>query len=133
MLIKLIIFFIGVPALEIYTLLEFGKIIGIGGTLALIIVTGMSGAYLARTQGLDLLKSIQFEMSQGRVPADELLEGLLIFTGGLVLLTPGFWTDLTGFLLLIPATRKLLRPRLRSWISSNMTIVSRSPRHHDPR
>jgi len=133
MFIKLIIVFIGVPALEIYTLLEFGKIIGVGGTLALIIVTGMSGAYLARTQGLELLKTIQVEMAQGRVPADELLEGLLIFAGGLVLLTPGFWTDLAGFLLLIPATRNLLRPKLRNWISSHMTIVSETPRHHDPR
>jgi len=128
MFIKLLILLIAVPALEIYTLLEFGQIIGVGGTLALIIATGISGAYLARTQGLEMLRAIQEDLSQGRVPADNLLDGLLIFAGGLVLLTPGFWTDLVGFLLLVPATRKLIRPWVRNWITRNLTVVTSSRR-----
>jgi UPF0716 protein FxsA len=127
MFIKLLILLIAVPALEIYTLLEFGQIIGVGGTLALIIATGISGAYLARAQGLELLRAIQDDLSHGRVPADNLLDGLLIFAGGLVLLTPGFWTDLVGFLLLVPATRKLIRPWVRNWLSRNLTVITSSP------
>jgi len=130
MFIKLLCIFVGVPALEIYTLLEFGRLIGIGATVALIILTGISGTYLARTQGLDLLKKIQNEMSQGRVPADELLNGLLVFAGGIVLLTPGFWTDLIGFCLLIPATRNMVRPWLHNWLAKKTTVISMNSRRN---
>jgi UPF0716 protein FxsA len=124
MFIRLSVIFIGIPALEIYTLLEFGRLIGSGATLALIIITGISGAYLARSQGFELLTKIQSELSQGRMPANEMIDGLLIFAGGLVLLTPGFWTDLLGFFCLLPATRKLLRPAVRNWLENKLTVVS---------
>jgi UPF0716 protein FxsA len=124
MFIKLLTVFIGLPALEIYTMLEFSNIIGPGGTIALVIVTGISGAYLARAQGFVLLKKFQFEISQGRMPADEMLDGLLIFAGGLVLLTPGFWTDLLGFFCLLPATRKWLRFVLRRWLEKKVAVFS---------
>jgi UPF0716 protein FxsA len=124
MFIKLLVVFIGIPALEIYTLLEFGKIIGTGGTLALIILTGISGAYLARAQGFELFKKIQFELSQGRIPADDMIDGLLVFAGGLVLLTPGFWTDLLGFFCLLPVSRNLLRPVVRNWLANKAAVVA---------
>jgi UPF0716 protein FxsA len=124
MFIRLSVIFIGIPALEIYTLLEFGRLIGSGATLALIIITGISGAYLARSQGFELLTKIQSELSQGRMPANEMIDGLLIFAGGLVLLTPGFWTDLLGFFCLLPASRKLLRPAVRNWLENKLTVVS---------
>lgn len=131
MFIKLLLLFIGVPALEIYTLLEFGQMIGVGGTLALIIATGISGAWLARSQGLELLRSIQHDLNHGRIPADNLLDGLMVFAGGLVLLTPGFWTDLLGFLLLVPATRRWLRPWLARWIARHTTTISVHTGKHD--
>lgn len=112
---KLLILFLVVPALEIYTLLEAGRLIGVFPTIGLILATGIAGAWLARSQGLYLLVQIQKELAEGRMPADKLFDGALILAGGLVLLTPGFWTDLMGFICLVPQTRKWLKKLLRRW------------------
>lgn len=116
MFIKLLILLFLVPTLEIYTLLRFGELLGVGTTVALVITTGICGAWLAKTQGIEVIRKIQEALARGEMPQEELLDGLVIFTGGLVLLTPGFWTDLFGFFCLVPATRSLiknwLKPRL---------------------
>ncbi|GAB4165506.1 MAG: FxsA family protein [Geothermobacteraceae bacterium] len=112
---KLLVIFLVIPALEIYTLLEAGRLIGVWPTIALILATGIAGAWLARTQGIGLLLQIQKELAEGRMPADKLFDGVLILAGGLVLLTPGFWTDLLGFVCLVPATRQALKQLLRRW------------------
>lgn len=109
MFIRLLILFILVPVVELYVLLKVGGLIGIGPTIALILLTGISGAYLARTQGFDLLRRIQAEMAQGRLPASELLDGAMILAGGILLLTPGFCTDLLGFSFLVPFTRGYIK------------------------
>lgn len=116
MFIRLLILFSLVPLIEIYVLLQVGSLIGLFPTVALVLATGIAGAYLARTQGFDLLRKIQTEMSQGRVPAEELLDGAMVLVGGVLLLTPGFCTDLFGFSLLVPTTRALIKQSAKTWI-----------------
>ncbi|RMF45002.1 MAG: membrane protein FxsA [Deltaproteobacteria bacterium] len=127
---RLLIIFLIVPALEIYTLLEAGRLIGVWPTIAMILATGIAGAWLARSQGIGLLLQIQKELAEGRMPADKLFDGVLILAGGLVLLTPGFWTDLLGFVCLVPVTRRALKRLLRRW--AEMQIASGNIRIYRP-
>lgn len=120
MFITLLILFIFLPILEIYVLMEAGRQIGIGATLGLIILTGIAGAYLARSQGFQLLARMQSDLQQGRVPAEEMFDGAMILAGGMVLLTPGFCTDLIGFLLLTPVTRSHIKRWLRLWLEKKI-------------
>lgn len=106
---RLLLLFIAIPLLELALLVQIGRIVGLIPTLVLVFTTGILGAYLARNQGLEVLEKIRHELSQGRMPAESLVEGLLILVAGAVLLTPGLLTDLMGFLCLIPATRRLIR------------------------
>ncbi len=116
MFIKLLLVFTIVPIIELYVLIEAGHQIGIGATIGMIILTGIAGAYLARTQGFNLINKIQTELNQGRIPAEELMDGAIILAGGLLLLTPGFCTDLFGFVLLTPMTRKIIKVWLKKWL-----------------
>ncbi len=106
---KLLFIFIGIPLLELMILIELGSEIGFWPTIFLVIVTGFLGASLARSQGMWIWMEIQHELQQGNMPADKLVDGLLILVGGIVLLTPGLLTDIFGFMLLIPVTRKLFK------------------------
>lgn len=116
MFIRVLILFTIIPIIELYVLIEAGKQIGVGPTIAMIFLTGIAGAYLARSQGFTLLKRIQQDLNAGRLPATELLDGALILAGGLLLLTPGFCTDLLGFCLLTPVTRRFVKGWLKSWL-----------------
>ncbi len=109
---KLIGLFILVPAVELALLIEIGRRVGLLPTLLLILSTGALGAILARLQGLSTLRTIQTELSQGRLPAAALLDGLLILVAAAFLLTPGILTDCFGFLLLVPAARRWIRGEL---------------------
>ena len=109
----LILLFTILPALELAVLIHIGGYIGTANTIMVIILTGIAGAYLARIQGFLVIQSIQKSMEQGRMPTDEMIEGLMIFGGGIMLLTPGFITDTMGFLLLIPWTRTLIKNIVR--------------------
>jgi UPF0716 protein FxsA len=114
MLIKLLVVLICVPAIELYLLFQVHSLIGLPATLALIFLTAIAGAYLLRIQGMTVLHRLSRELSAGRLPGKELLDGVLILVGGILLLTPGFCTDLLGFLLLVPWTRAGFRhPFLR--------------------
>lgn len=101
--------FILLPIVELVLLIQVGQWIGLGWTLALVLVTGFVGAALARRQGLRAWLAIQGEIRQGRMPGGTLVDGLMILIGGVVLLTPGLLTDLLGFALLIPWTRNVLK------------------------
>jgi len=116
MLLKLFLAFTIIPIIEIYLLIEIGSMFGALTAVALVILTGFLGAFLARMQGLQTLYRIQESLSEGRMPSGELLDALLIGIAGLVLLTPGFLTDSAGFLLLIPATRNAIKNWLRRQI-----------------
>ncbi|KIH77376.1 UPF0716 protein FxsA [Geoalkalibacter ferrihydriticus] len=120
MFIRLLLLFTLIPVLEIYVILKVGGQIGAGSTVALIILTGIAGAYLARTQGFDIVRRIQRDTAQGHLPAESLLDGALVLSGGLLLLTPGFCTDLVGFALLVPLTRDSLKRALRRWLQAQI-------------
>ena len=119
MLWKLFLAFTIIPVSEIYILITIGGQIGILPSIALVILTGIVGASLARSQGLQTLGRIRDSFQQGLVPGEELLNALLIAIAGIVLLTPGFLTDAAGLFLLIPATRTLCR----EWLKRRMESV----------
>lgn len=116
MLFKLFLLFTLVPIVELYVLIEVGSKIGALNTVLIILVTAITGAYMARTQGVQVIYQIQEALNAGRIPGRELLHGLFILLGGATLLTPGFITDVIGFTMLLPLTRELyIRVALR-WI-----------------
>ena len=98
--------FVGVPLFELYLLIEVGASIGALPTIALSILTAILGGFLMRQQGLQTALRAQASLARGEAPALEMLEGVVIFLAGFVLLFPGFFTDLLGFLLLIPPLRR---------------------------
>lgn len=102
-----ILFFVlvAVPLIEIYLLISVGRVIGAGWTILVVVFTAILGAWLLRLQGLNTLQRIQLSTAQGNLPAQELLEGLILLVTGALLLTPGFFTDAVGFALLVPAVR----------------------------
>ena len=120
MFIKLLIMFVFVPVMELYILIEASSMIGIGATVGLIMLTGVAGAWLARSQGLEILRRIQQETANGQMPAQTMIDGTLILVGGLLLLTPGFFTDALGFSFLVPITRELWRKGLSAWLEKQV-------------
>ena len=104
----LLILFLTVPLVEIAILIKIGKVIGAGYTIALVIGTAILGAALLRTQGISTLAKIQKNINRGQLPATELIEGLILLISGVLLLTPGFFTDMLGFLALVPILRQRL-------------------------
>jgi UPF0716 protein FxsA len=116
MLVKLLFLFLITPMVELFLLIEIGKAIGTLEVIGLTIVSGIAGAALAKSQGLSVLRKIQKEMAEGRIPAANLINGLMILIGGILLLTPGVLTDAIGFLFLIPWTRVLMKRLLMKWI-----------------
>ena len=125
----LFLLFTVVPAIELLLLIEAGKIIGAWDTVLIVIVTGIVGAYMAKSQGLAILQSMQKEMTQGQLPADGIIHGLLVFVGGVLLITPGFVTDAFGLSLVIPFTRYLYISSVKAYIqrkiaSGNMTFYT---------
>lgn len=109
MLPYLILLFTVLPALELLILIEVGSHIGALNTILLVIVTGVVGASLARMQGFMVLQKIKTSLDQGMLPSSELMDGMMILAGGLVLLTPGFISDVIGLFLLIPVTRSMIK------------------------
>lgn len=109
MFLRLLLLFTVVPLVELFLLVKLGTVIGVGSTVLIVIATGFLGALLARWQGLGVLRRLSEDLSQGRLPADALLDGLLIFIAGAVLLTPGLITDALGFFLLLPAGRAVVK------------------------
>lgn len=116
MLFRLVIVFTIVPLIEVLLLLEIGNRIGVVHTILLIILTGILGAYLMRLQGFAVFRKIQENLGQGILPTNEIVEGALVLAGGTLLLTPGFFTDAVGFVLLIPQTRKSVARRIQQAI-----------------
>ena len=101
------IFFIGIPALEIFLLIKIGGQVGALNTVALIFLTAIIGIYFAKLQGIQTLRSGMINLYQNKIPIYEMISGASIAFAALLLIIPGFFTDLIGFLLLIPFTRKI--------------------------
>ncbi len=102
----LFLFFLTIPFIEIYLLLQIGGIIGVFPTIFMVVFTAMLGAWLLRKQGLSTWLRFQESVNKGIVPAYEMVEGPILLVGGALLLTPGFFTDAIGFACLAPALRK---------------------------
>src|SRR4051794_11233370 len=105
----LLIIFVVVPIVEIYVIIQVGEAIGVLWTIALLIVDSIVGSMLMKSQGRAAWRRFQIALSEGRVPAREVLDGVLVIFGGAFLLTPGFVTDVLGAFLLAPPTRALVR------------------------
>ncbi len=113
MFFKLFLIFTLVPLIELYLLIKIGVYLGAASTVLLVVGTGLLGAYLAKIQGIRTVNKIRGSLSEGILPAEELIDALLIFVAGIVLITPGVITDLCGVLILIPSTRSLFKRWLR--------------------
>lgn len=114
---RIIVFLmIAVPALEIWGLIKAASIIGGWETVFAVIFTGFLGAFLAKREGLKTWMQAQYELNRGQIPGKAILDGISIFAGGLLLLTPGFFTDTVGFLLIIPFTRNVLQAYIKKWL-----------------
>ena len=105
----LALLFIVVPLIEISLLARIAAVFGVLSTLALCVGTGLAGAALARREGIRTLTRVQRSMAEGRMPENELVDGMLILLAGAVLLTPGVLTDCFGFLLLVPWGRAWIK------------------------
>ena len=109
----LIALFIFMPLLELAVLFKIHGLFGPLPTLALVIVTGFIGAFLARMEGLRVVRDIQRDLAEGRMPAPRMIDGVMILAAGILMITPGLITDTAGFLLLLPGVRVAIRAWLR--------------------
>lgn len=124
----ILILFIGIPIVEIYLFIQIGGLIGAIPTILCIIATAFIGAVLLRVQGIQTMRTFQARVQNGEVPTDTMLEGVCLLVGGLLLLTPGFFTDAIGFLCLIPLTRHFLLQGVARRISA--TVSADRPGNH---
>ena len=113
--------FIIIPILEIYLLIQVGSIIGALPTIGLVVLTAVVGVALLRMQGFVTFARFNQALSEGRMPANEIMEGVALLIGGALLLTPGFFTDGIGFICLLPFTR---RPILKYFAKRSKPIMS---------
>ena len=113
MMARLFLLFTVVPLLELYILIKIGGYIGAFPTVGLVVLTALLGFVLARFEGLRKLQQIKRSLSLGIVPAEEMLDGVLIFVGGVLLIIPGVLTDLFALVLLIPYSRTIFKRWLR--------------------
>ena len=110
---RLALLFVVLPILELMLLIEMGRYIGSLPTLGIVVLTGVTGAWLARTEGLRVFFRFQEELVSGRLPGQAMLDGVCVLVGGAFLLTPGVITDFLGFSLLLPFTRRWIQSRMR--------------------
>ncbi|KAA0761544.1 FxsA family protein [Bacillus sp. SH5-2] len=105
-----------IPAIEITVLIGSSHVIGLWSTFAMIVFTGVVGVYLAKRQGFKVLREIQSKLNRGEMPGEAVLDGIFVFVGGILLVLPGYVTDVIGFIFVIPITRALLKPLVMKWM-----------------
>ena len=111
--------FIIVPIIEITVLMQVGELIGAWPTVAIVIVSAWLGAKYVRQQGLATLQSVQTKMAQGEMPSGEIVTGVMLLIAGVLLVTPGFVTDIFGLLLLVPNVRQALASSVQKHIQTS--------------
>lgn len=124
---RLFLLFLIVPLIELFLFLVIGQRIGIAATFAMVLLTGILGAALAKSQGLRTLNKYRESIAQGRLPHDALIDGVLILIAGALLLTPGFLTDSIGFFLLVPQGRIFVREKIEASLKKRFTPVTSRP------
>jgi UPF0716 protein FxsA len=128
MLLPLVLLFIVVPIAELAVIIQVGQAIGVWWTIAILVADSILGSLLMRAQGRTAWRRFNDAVQAGRVPAREVLDGALVVFGGLLLLTPGFLTDVLGLVLLIPPTRALVRAVLVRRLEHRMVASATRPR-----
>lgn len=126
-MLRLLLLFTVVPALELFVLLQIGAALGPTTTFLLILITGLVGATLAKREGIGVLRDLQGELENGLPPGSRIMEGVMVLAGGLLLITPGVFTDLAGFFLIAPPTRRWAAPRILKAVTDRMDIRTISP------
>ena len=136
---KLAILFVIVPLVELVLLIQLGNLVGLLPTVALVVTTGVTGAWLARLEGLRTVMQLREELAQGKLPGQSIMDGVSILLGAAFLLTPGILTDFVGFSLLLPTSRRALQRLVRKKIergltdgSLNVHVVSSVPWRNPP-
>ena len=127
MLFRLLLLFILVPFVELWLLLWLADQTSWRHTLVLVIVTGIVGSLLARSQGWRTYTKLQRELAEGHMPGESLVDALMIFVAGALLLTPGILTDAFGLSLLIPFCRRFYRRKLVASFKSRFTLHQIAP------
>ncbi len=123
MALLLLVVFVGVPFAEIYVLLQVGHVIGVFNTLALLLLVSMVGAWLAKREGLGVIRRMQDALNAGRMPGAELVDGFLILLAAALMITPGFLTDIVAIFLLLPPVRAVVRHTLRRRFARRIEIL----------
>jgi UPF0716 protein FxsA len=113
MLVRLILLFTVMPLIELYLLIQVGRYLGSFQTIMIVLITGIIGGLLARSQGLSVQKQIRVDLQKGIIPTDSLIDGCFILIAGALLITPGMITDVFGFILMVPFLRGWLKKRLK--------------------
>lgn len=115
---KILLLFTVVPLLELTLLIYIGQSIGVIPTVLIVFITGVLGATLARDQGLMVIRDFQVTVEKAQVPAMNMMEGLLILIGAALLVTPGLITDVVGFALILPSSRKMVAHYVADYVTS---------------
>ena len=113
MLIRLILLFTIIPLIELYLLIQVGRYLGSFQTIMIVLITGITGGLLARSQGLSVQRQIRVDLQNGIIPTDSLIDGFFILIAATLLITPGMITDVFGFILMIPFFRGWLKKRVK--------------------
>ena len=110
----LFLMFTLIPALETWLIIKVGGEIGASTTVALLLLAGVAGAWLGKRAGLSVMRDLFADLQRGLPPADRLVEGALVLVAAVLLITPGYFTDITGLLLFIGPVRRFLAPRVKT-------------------
>jgi UPF0716 protein FxsA len=113
-----------VPLVELFLLLKLAEVTSPAVSLGVVILTGVVGTLLARSQGFRTLRRARAELAGGRMPAAALIDAVMIFLAGALLVSPGILTDLLGISLLVPACRRFYRRKATDWFRRNVTIYT---------
>ncbi len=120
----LVIAFIVVPLVEIYVIIQVGQVIGAWWTILLLIADSILGSWLVKREGARAWRALRTALNEGRMPAHELADGMLILVGGALILSPGFVLDAIGLLCILPLTRPIGRRILSKVLSRKLIGVS---------
>jgi UPF0716 protein FxsA len=137
----LFLLFTIVPIVETWLLVVLGRAMGFWPTVALILLSGMVGAWLAKHEGLRVLRRWQESLAAGRVPEEGVLSAVLVLAGGVLLIAPGVLTDVTGLVLLFPPTRRIIAGWVRRFVERRIergtirvvTVTHGAPPRAQPR
>ena len=117
---RLFLLFTVVPLIELYLLIAIGRMLGPGPTIALVLLTGAVGAWFARLEGARVIRRWQEAMARQQLPKDGVIDGFLIFIGGVMLITPGILTDIAGLSMVMPPTRRVIAGVARRWFETQI-------------